>query len=385
MKGSVRKRGNVWSYYFDLGKINGKRKKKEKSGFRTKKEAETALREAMKEYEACGSVFVPSEISVQDYLNYWFDSYVTTNCKINTQIYYRRILDNHIIPHFKEYKLRQLTPDALQKFLNLKKRNGLSKNSISSFYGVLSGALKYALYPANYIRDNPMLYVSLPKYDEIIDETKDLKIITLKEFHRIIQRFPRGSNFYIPLQIGFNTGMRGGEIVALTWNNIDLDNGLIHVKHTLVAGEKGSKQYILGTPKTKSSYRTISIGKSLIDILIEHREWQHNNKIKYGQWYQDSNFVCTKENGEPLNINSYKYLSRVVNYELGINFSMHSLRHTHATLLLENGANIKDIQKRLGHSKIATTMDTYSHVTEKMKNDTVNIFEKISKKLPPTN
>lgn len=91
-----------------------------------------------------------------------------------------------------------------------------------------------------------MLYVSLPKYDEIRNETKDLKIITLKEFHRIIQRFPSGSNFYIPLQIGFNTGMRGGEIVALTWNNIDLDNGLIHVKHTLVAGEKGSKQYVLG-------------------------------------------------------------------------------------------------------------------------------------------
>ena len=63
---------------------------------------------------------------------------------------------------------------------------------------------------------------------------------------------------------------------------------------------------------------------------------------------------------------------------------MHSLRHTHATLLLENGANIKDIQKRLGHSKLATTMDTYSHVTDKMKNNTVNIFEKITENLPPS-
>lgn len=127
MKGSVRKRGNVWSYYFDLGRINGQRKKKEKSGFRTKKEAETALREAMKEYESCGNIFVPSEISVHDYLNYWFDSYVTTNCKINTQIYYRRILDNHIIPYFKAYKLRQLTSDSLQKFLNLKKEMDYQK------------------------------------------------------------------------------------------------------------------------------------------------------------------------------------------------------------------------------------------------------------------
>ena len=70
-------------------------------------------------------------------------------------------------------------------------------------------------------------------------------------------------------------------------------------------------------------------------------------------------------------------MSRVVNYELGINFNFHSLRHTHATMLLEAGSNIKDIQERLGHSKLATTMDTYSHVTAEMKNNTVNILENI--------
>ena len=102
----------------------------------------------------------------------------------------------------------------------------------------------------------------------------------------------------------------------------------------------------------------------------------------YGQWYHDSNFICTKENGKQITIDSYKYLSRVVNYEFGIKFSMHSLRHTHATLLLEQGANIKDIQRRLGHSKLSTTMDTYSHVTANMRNSTVSIFEKITEKLP---
>ena len=176
--------------------------------------------------------------------------------------------------------------------------------------------------------------------------------------------------------------MRGGEIAALTWNDVDLINGTITVKHTLVHGEKGSNSFVLGTPKTASSYRTIHIGKSLIDLLIKHKEYQNKNREMYGQWYTESNFICTKENGEQITIDSYKYLSRVVNYELGIRFSMHSLRHTHATLLLEKGANIKDIQKRLGHSKLSTTMDTYSHVTDKMKNATVDIFETISKKLP---
>lgn len=264
--------------------VNTISQQKEKGGFRTKKEAQSALRQAMLEYEQCGNVFVASEISASDYFNYWYNTYVLTNCKPSTQSYYKRILDNHIIPHFKQYKLKQLTSDALQQFLNLKKRNGLSKNSISNFYGVLSGSLKYAVYPLQYIKDNPMTFVSMPKFDIARKDSNDLKLISVEDFKRIIHRFPFGSNFHIPLQIGFNTGMRGGEIAALTWNDVDLINGTITVKHTLVHGEKG--------------------------------------------------------------------------------------------------ANIKDIQKRLGHSKLSTTMDTYSHVTDKMKNATVDIFETISKKLP---
>ncbi|MPQ43334.1 tyrosine-type recombinase/integrase [Clostridium tarantellae] len=91
--------------------------------------------------------------------------------------------------------------------------------------------------------------------------------------------------------------------------------------------------------------------------------------------FTSKDLVCTKENGELVSTDSLKYLSRVVNYELGISFSFHSLRHTHATMLLEGGANIKDIQQRLGHTNLSTTMDIYSHVTQKMKTDSVNIFE----------
>lgn len=100
--------------------------------------------------------------------------------------------------------------------------NGYSKNSVSSFYGVLSGALSYAIYPLNYIKDNPINYVKMPKFDEKIKDENDLKIITIDDFNKIINRFPEESTFFIPLQIAFNTGMRGGEICALTWDNIDL-------------------------------------------------------------------------------------------------------------------------------------------------------------------
>ena len=95
MKGSVRKRGNTWSYYFDLGTVNGKRQKKEKGGFHTKKEAEAALAKAITEYNRAGQIFEPSEITVSDYLDQWYDLYCKPNLKYN--FFFRSILMMHII------------------------------------------------------------------------------------------------------------------------------------------------------------------------------------------------------------------------------------------------------------------------------------------------
>ncbi|WP_343109833.1 tyrosine-type recombinase/integrase [Clostridioides difficile] len=373
MKGGVRKRGEKWYYYFDLGTVNGKRKKIERVGGKTKKEAEKALRDALSEFENEGQLFSDNEMSFSDFLDFWYKEYVLLNCKYGTQKNYEKIIKNHLKPDLGKYKLKNLNPAILQKFLNDKSRFGLSKNSINNFYGVLSGALKSAVYPFKFIKENPMQYVHMPKMQE--NKKNDLKIISLKDFNKILERFPQGSSFYIPLQIAFNTGMRGGEVTALQWDDIDLENKIIHVRHTLIS--RGKEGFELGTPKTESSYRKINIGDTLTKVLKEHKKLQKEMKLKFGEWYINSRFVCTKEMGEHVTTNSLKYLSRVVNYELGIDFNFHSLRHTHATLLLENGANIKDIQHRLGHAKISTTMDTYSHVTNNMRNQTVNIFESI--------
>lgn len=374
MKGSVRKKGNRWYYSFYTGTVDGKRKRIERAGGDTKKEAETALRNALNEFENCGSVLNESNISVSDYFDYWHKEYALINCKYNTQVNYKRIIEKHIKPNLGVYKLKTLTPAILQEFLNKKYRNGFAKNTLSNFYGVLSGALKMAVYPYKLIKENPMTYVTMPKYNNINNDKDDLKILSLENFKEIINRFPEGSNFYIPLQIAFNTGMRAAEVCGLTWDCIDLKNNTITIKKIIIYK---NKEWIFETPKTKSSYRTILIGNTLVNILKHHKKYQIKNKLKYGKHYTLSNFVCTKENGELVTTNSLKYLSRVVNYELQIPFNFHSLRHTHATMLLESGANIKDIQKRLGHSKLATTMDTYSHVTKNLSKDSVAKFESI--------
>nr|WP_202117501.1 site-specific integrase [Clostridium chromiireducens] len=360
----VYKRADKWYYYFNTSKVDGKYKKICRVGGKTKVEAEKALRKAITEYENTGNTNNDTNMSVSDYFEYWYQNYAMVNCKFNTQHAYRVIIDKHIKPVLGDYKLKSISPETLQDFLNKKYLNGFSKASISNFYGVLSGALKAAVYPYKYIKENPMQYIKLPKIDTPNDAEEDLKIISMDDFNKIVERFPFGSSFYIPLQIAFHTGLRAAEVCGLTWDCIDMDNKTLKVDKILIGKGKGVFEF--GTPKTLSSNRTISIGDTLISILKKNKLYQGENKLRYGEYYKNSNFVCTKENGENITTDSLKYLSRVVNYELHINYHFHSLRHTHATMLLEAGANFKDIQKRLGHAKLATTMDTYSHVTQKM-------------------
>ena len=398
MTGGVRKRGDKWYYYFDLGKVDGKRKKFERVGGKTKKEAEAALRKVLQEYENAGLTFEPSEISVSDYLDYWVKNYVEMNCKYNTIDGYSRIIANHIKPAFGSYKLKSITPAILQQFVNEKSTQGFSKSYLVNMITVLSGSFKAAVFPYKFIKENPMQYVKLPKNENIKGET-NRKVISQKEFERIIARFPQGNSFYIPLQIAYHTGTRVGECCALTWDDIDLENRIIKVNKIIL--KKDNKQWFFGTTKTESSTRQIPIGNTLTDILKKHKKWQLENRLKAGRYYNNYyvtkedriypadgtkefkttddqiQFVCTREDGLLVTPESIRYCSRVINYELLIQFNFHALRHTHATLLIENGANMKDVQERLGHSRLATTMDTYTHTTEQMSKNTVDIFEKV--------
>lgn len=403
---NVRKRGQKWQYQFEGAKIEGKRKQITKSGFKTKKEALEAGVKALAEYNNSGSHFEPTEMSVSDYFDYWYENYVVVNLKIHTQRTYKLCIENHIKPELGIYKLKSLTPAILQKFINTKFTNGFGKSHLKQLAGVLSGALKYAVYPGEFIKENPMQYTSLPKYEET--NTSSTRYITQDEWNKILDRFPSSSCFYIPLIIGYFTGFRISETLGLTWNDIDLENKTISINKILYYNDK-SKSWYFGPTKTKTSDRTIKIGDTLINILKKHKKNQLENKLKYGGYYtctyegeeivnskkyrplysfpaslpvqnlKKLDMVCTRENGDIVTTNSFKYASKVIHYELGIsNFCYHALRHLHATTLIENGAEIKDVQMRLGHSDIETTYNTYVHHTKQMENNSVEIFEKVA-------
>jgi hypothetical protein len=178
MNGGVRKRGSTWSYYFDLGKVDGKRKKKEKGGFRTKKEAEQALAAALNEYNHAGTVFEPSEITVSDYLDQWFELSCKLNLKYNTQVGYLYIIEGHLKPKFGMYKLKAINPTVLQEYANNLKLNGYSKSSIVGILTVFQSALDYAIEPLHYISQNPMKSVKFPKVER---KPRERIILTMDE------------------------------------------------------------------------------------------------------------------------------------------------------------------------------------------------------------
>ncbi|GAA0673784.1 site-specific integrase [Clostridium cadaveris] len=402
---NVTKRGSKWQYSFEGAKIEGKRNRISKSGFRTKKEALEAGTAALAEYNNAGLHFEPKNISVSDYMDYWYEHYVLLNCKYNTQKNYKMIIETHIKPTLGIYALKSLTPSILQEFVNSKFKDGYSKNYLSNLINVLSSSLKYSVHPYKFIKDNPMQYIRPPKYEYSKLETNH-KIISADDFKRILNRFPLGSSFYISLMLGYYTGCRIGEVMGLTWDDINFEDSTVNINKILY---KRESSMCFGSTKTSSSVRTIKIGETLVNALRLQKKWQLENRLKYGEHFiqqykktevidnteitriyssplslnmplEKVNFVNTKENGEFITSESFKYASRIIHHELGIVFNFHSLRHTHATILIENGANIKDVQTRLGHAKIETTLDTYTHDTEQMSNESVNIFEKAAKK-----
>ncbi|MCP1226081.1 tyrosine-type recombinase/integrase [Sebaldella sp. S0638] len=367
------KKGVRWGFVIELGKVDGKRRRLQERGFFTKKEAQEAYHKAKLELEN-GRTIKNGEINLSDFLDEWYRNYVELNCKHHTKLSYSNII-KQLKKDLGHFKLKNLSPNIIQKYINEKSKKGLSANSLKNFKVVFKTALKYAVHPCEYIKNNPLQNITIPKKNERV---KKIETITLEEFDFILSLFKQ-KHYKIAFYIALHTGMRESEICALTWENVSLDNNVIYIKHNLIY-HKGIIE--LSTPKSKSSYREISIGDTLKNVLINEKNRQSDLKKEYGEYYyKEFDFVCCFNNGRPI---PPVTISKFCWHDLpkkGLNFkfNFHMLRHTHVTLLLEAGANIVDISKRIGHKNTSITLDVYSHATKKMSENTVNIFEKILK------
>ena len=390
---TTRKRGKTWEYRFEAAKIEGKRKQISKGGFRTKKEAVEAGTKALAEYNNAGISFTPSEISFSDYLDYWMENYAKTNVKHTTYTGYEKKIRLHIKPGLGKYKLKALTPAILQEFINRKYNEGYSRNTIAVFKGILSGAISYAVEPLGFIQSSPMQAVKLPSSrakPQVPTRQKVKQCITKDQMQRIFERFPEGHSCHIPLQLAYRCGLRLGEAFALTWNDIDFTTNTLHINKQV----QNVNDFWTFTEPKYSSARKLKIDSKLTDLLYRTRQAQKKAEEYYGSFYHhltlNSHNQIVEKNGERIELvnirenGSYiqprvmQHAGRVIHYQLGIKeYDYHSLRHTHATMLLEAGANPKDVQHRLGHKNIDVTLQIYTHVTEKMQDQTISILDNL--------
>ena len=187
----------------------------------------------------------------------------------------------------------------------------------------------------------------------------------------------KGHRFETLFYLALYTGMRIGEILGLTWDNIDFENNIIHVKQSLryadVVEEDGTKttKILLQTPKTLSSIRDIPIPLKLTQLLKDYKKTYNKNKIAFtGTITSYNNFVFVTNNFTPLNqSNLRKDFISLLNKSMIPKIKFHGLRHTYATRLFEEGVPVKTVQALMGHSNINTTMNIYTHVTSNMKID----------------
>ena len=413
---TARKRGNKWEYRFEGLSVSNKRKQFSKSGFLTKKDALDAGNKAYNEYRNTGKRFSSDQISVSDYLDKWFELYVKAELKYNTQKAYLQIIENHLKPNFGDYSILALTPTPIVEFMNTLKYQNYSQAMLTNILATFSCALDYAVEPLHYIPFNPAKIVKVPKSNK---KKEELVILSQEEKERILDHF-KGTRFFIPICLGYFCGMRISEACGLTWDCVDLDKNEITVEKQLVErdhdidvlnllkkkGKKSEHASWFFTDPKKESFRTIKFGQILHDILMNEKLHQEENEREYKGFYtihvaQDASdekgktikrimecqkdvepklervrFVCIDENGALTSPHSIKYMSKVINKQMLINFNFHALRHTHATELIESGVSPKSVQTRLGHKNIETTLNTYVHDTEKMKDDAVSSFEK---------
>lgn len=185
---------------------------------------------------------------------------------------------------------------TLTEYANNLKMEGYAKSYLTGILSVFSAAMDYAVEPLHYLASNPMRYVRYPKVEK---KPRERIILSLDEWHRIIERFPAGSWYHIPLMIGFYTGLRISEAFVLTWNDIDFKNRTLTVSKQVVKRNFGadvrravelngkkemrSSWYFTDT-KTASSQRTVKFGETLYAALKQEYTRQLENKLKYASW-----------------------------------------------------------------------------------------------------
>lgn len=426
----VLKNGTVtFEYSFEIAPINGKRRRKSKSGFRSKREAKAAGKLAQQQYENTGTTIAnKAEMSYSDYLKFWIQKDVATTCKDATVENYEKKIRLYISPFLGEKRLRSIVRQDIKDFLEKMYDDGFSKNTISVCKGIITKSFDYAV-DSQILSSSPATGIKRlskggrpPKNPT---RTSPHVYIPKEQMDQIFERFPCGTSPYLSLMTGYHCGTRLGESYAIVEEDIDFVNKKLKLNRQIQwksdstrtkeeiqqsngSSHAGNGYWYFTEPKYRS-YRIINLDDDMIELLSDIIGRRKSSEKYYGSHYvhyyvdqpllnsgvapetpipdnplkssgkHEIHLINIREDGSFITPRTMQHTATVIQKQLGIkDFDYHSLRHTHSTMLLEMGAPDVYIQRRLGHTSSQVTKEVYTnHLTPAIQNKGLDVLQNL--------
>ncbi|MFL2130792.1 tyrosine-type recombinase/integrase [Ruoffia sp. FAM 20858] len=361
--------------YLGYDPITGKQKNTTRRGFKSVKEARLAMNRLELNFAENG--FQDKRTGrFEEVYELWLESVYIRTVKASTLNKTYELFKNHILPAFGHYKLEDISVVHCQETIN-EWCDKLDKYRTLKNY--VQRVLDYGI-SMNYITDNPMKKVIVPKRKEELDEEDEgrkqgnfFSKAELNQFLTIVEE-ELSVRWFAFFRLLAYSGARKGELLALDWKSVDFEQNKISLSKTLSYGV-GNK-LIIQTPKTRASVRSISIDAETMVILKRWKQQQAIDLLRLGHNVNATSqvvFTTYDNNYIPPANTTNRIRSIVERHELPY-VTCHGLRHTHCSLLFESGASIREVKDRLGHKDIATTMNIYDHVQAESREATADKF-----------
>ena len=346
----------------------------------TQKKADKLAKEEYVHYSnRCKGLYnLKENMRFSELVEEYFRLYAPNSLKPVTAYNYEKHINYHFMDYFGNKKLKDITTATISHFFATHKSmirgemKTLSPSNAKRIYCILQSLFKFAVMQGC-IKETPCKNVILPKKNPL-EEDKQMHL-TAEELPEFLSMFQKYSAFNTIILVLLFTGMRSGECLALQWEDIDFKNKKIYIRHSL--SDVGGTHF-LTTPKTKTSIRHLFMDDNLVALLKKHRSEQRKLQMALGSPFSHPEMVFTSATG------NYKDRSclntQLKRFLKGTKFeylTLHKLRHTNATLLLNNGVDLKIVSEHLGHSDIQITAKTYTAVLDSSRMKTAELMEHI--------
>jgi integrase len=334
---------------------------------KTRAEVSEKLTKAMADRDG-GLVFDAENLTVGEYLDKWLKGSVRGSVRQSTFDRYEIAVRVHLKPALGRRKLKKLSPAHLAGFYQDRLAAGFAPASVNKLHVTLHKALDQAV-KWHMIPRNVCEAVKAPRPAP----EGEMRTLSPEEARKLLEA-ARGERLEALYVLAVHTGMRQGELLALKWQDVDLEAGTVQVRRTLT---KSGTSLLLGEPKTAKGRRKLKLTARATAALRAHRKRQLEERMQKAGLWQDQGLVFASEGGtliNPTNLRKRSFASLLERAGLP-KIRFHDLRHTCATLLLGRGVHAKFVQELLGHANITITLDTYSHVLPGMGDQTARAME----------